>query len=1227
MITNTLRGSGKLLALLLISCVLLVGYTGFSFAEDLSVTLQWEPSLSNGVVGYNLYRSQNSGSDYQKINSQPIAGTNYTDETIQPSVDYYYVCRAVTLEGTESINSNEAFYFLESQNAAPDAANDTVQTDEDNWVDITPLINDYDDDGDFLEITALTQPLNGTAVINSSSDIRYTPNPDFYGQDTFTYTVTDSEGNTAVAYVNISISAVNDPPLALDDVILTNEDTVAELNLLANDIDPDNETLSIEILENAASGNVEILPGGECRYTPSLNFSGTDFFTYRISDSSSASSTATVDVTVEPVNDSPVAVDDSFTTIEGTSMAFRLLANDNDPDGDSLILTILTQPANGSVTVQADGSVLYTPLPEFSGSDYFTYSVADSGGEYDSAAVFITVAPIAVDFRAVADALVTTEDSPVTLNILNNDENPDNALLNLTVQSPPLHGLAEINQDGGMTYTPNADYNGTDSFTYSLTDAEGNTSIASVNISISPVNDPPVAVADFASTSEDEPVTLRLLANDGDIDNDELSASLRSTPANGIVTMFTTGQAVYSPDRNFFGNDSFTYEVSDGTNRSSAEVLINVTPVNDPPEAVDDSVTTGTGESVNFNVLSNDNDPEGDAISVSLNSAPKNGTVNIQTGGQAVYTPAEDFSGTDSFSYRAADTSGATSSATVSIVVTGENRPPVAVEDSDSVMKKSSVTLNLLDNDSDPDGDSLELVEISPPANGTAFIINTSGEIEYTPETWFRGTDTFTYIVSDGQEEATGIVNVSVISKPSVLNFSLPRSIDGDSARLQDTFIGVGIINLNKTEEVVSFIGFDENGTTRDVKQLGSKLPPQGQVSLMVSELGQTDENVAQLTVEGESGEVQGFFMVGDTTTSRLDGVGGVQIPSKLFYFPAARENEEANTLLYLINQDSEKTTLISATLYNQNGEILSSNETQITPNGSISGSVRDIFGDDIEVEDGYVKISSSTYASGYEIVVTDKSFYAFSARSTRPSYKLFAPHFIAGEGNNSEIRVLSTGTETINGVITLMNDLGQTMVSNRISIEPAKLIALSLNSLLNEKYDLDAGLLTGSVLIELDEGTEVIGTITMLTANSEAVTAMPMADEGLLDFVFPQVAQSSDGTIFMGFSVLNPGNQTARATISAFNTSGVLTAEKQLVLPPLHRLTDLLSGDMFFGSGFSQMGGHIKLVSDYPIVSVSIYGDYGGRYLSTTEGQLGEVEAAAAVAELERALAEQIDN
>jgi hypothetical protein len=1220
--TSSFKGTGKLLALLIICAVLLAASQGFSLAEDQSVTLQWQPSLSNGVVGYNLYRSQTPGSGYQKINSQLIAGTQFTDGNIQPGVEYYYVCRAVTIEGVESVNSNEAIYILEDLNTPPEVADDTVQTDEDTWVDISPLGNDYDSDGDFLEIIGLTQPQQGTAVLSSTTEIRYTPYPDFYGQDSFSYTVTDPGGKESTGSISVQVIAVNDPPQAYDDVLVTDEDTAAEVNLLSNDTDPDNEVLTLVIMQNPANGNVEVLSGGTCIYVPSSNFSGTDTFTYRVSDSS-ASSTASVSVTVNPVNDSPVASDDSFITNENANGVIQILVNDYDPEGDPLTPVILNQPASGSAVIQADGSVLYTPQPGYSGSDYFTYSVTDSEGKYDSASVSVVISPLAVAFSAVTDSLVVSEDSQVTLNLLSNDQNPENLALTMALQSLPLHGQAQLSQDGLLTYIPNADFYGNENLTYSLTDGEGNTSIASVSIEVSPVNDPPVALGEAASTAEDEPVTIELLLNDSDIDNDPLSASLRSAPKHGTVTILPPGRAVFTPDKNFFGNDSFTYDVSDGSNRAAAEVQISVSPVNDPPDSMDDSISGRIGESVEINVLSNDSDPEGDAISVYLKRAPEHGTVNIQASGKAVYTPSGDFSGSDTFAYRAEDSHGASSSALVNVIVSGENRSPVAEKDNASVTKRSQVVFNVLANDTDPDGDTLELIEISDPANGTALIKTASGDIEYKPESWFRGTDSFTYIVSDGEAVTTGTVNVSVISKPSVLKFSFPSSIKGSKKILQETYIGVGVVNTNKTEENVSFVGFDKTGTTREVIHLGSKLPPQGQLALMTSELGETDESVAQLTAEGESSDVQGFFMVGDITTERLDGVGGVQIPGRYFYFPDVNENDDSSTLIYLINQDSGRIALISAALNDSSGKVIATREIQLAPNGSDSGSIRSLFGDETTVEHGYLRISSSTYVSGYEIVASEKSIYAFSARSPRFSNRLYSPHFIAGEGNNSEIRILSIGQERVRGVVTLMNDQGQTMVSNSITVDPSTILKIDLNSMLSEKYDTSAGLLTGSVLIELDENVDVLSTITMRTAENRAVTAMPLASEGLLDFVFPQVAQSSDGTIFMGFSILNPGSQTANARLSVFNNSGVLTAEKQITLPPLHRLTDLLNGDMLFGPGFSQMGGHIKLVADRPLVSVSIYGDYRGRYLSTVEGQLGEVETAAAAAELERSLAD----
>ena len=202
---NTRKNKTKrtLPILLIFSIVMLALSGGFSLSADASVTLQWEPSLSNGVIGYNMYRSATPGSGYQRVNSAPIAGTTFTDDSVSPGNSYYYICRAVTVDGTESVDSNEAEYYVEDPNAAPEAYDDTVQVSEDSWVDINPLANDYDADGDFLEIVSLTQPLHGTAEITGTSEIRYTPDEDFFGQATFTYAQIPEprdEWNTSISY-------------------------------------------------------------------------------------------------------------------------------------------------------------------------------------------------------------------------------------------------------------------------------------------------------------------------------------------------------------------------------------------------------------------------------------------------------------------------------------------------------------------------------------------------------------------------------------------------------------------------------------------------------------------------------------------------------------------------------------------------------------------------------------------------------------------------------------------------------------------------------------------------------------------------------------------------------------------------------------------------------------------------------------------------------------------
>ena len=549
----------------LIFGLLLLAATSYAPAQGSSITLQWAPSLSNGVVGYNIYRSKSSGSGYERLNTQLIIGTSFEDDTIQTGIDYYYVCRAVTIDGTESVNSNEAILVQADLNSAPEAADDTVQTQEDTPAIILPLANDYDGDDDPLHVTAVSDPAHGSASVISASEIRYTPDADFSGSDTMTYTVADPGGKTDTGTITVTVSPVNDPPTASADSATTNEDTAVEIDLLANDSDPDNDSLTVQILENPAHGTLQALTTGRYRYQPRENYFGSDSFSYRITDAGNSTAEASVSITVRSVNDAPIAVNDAFTTMEDNPATINLLANDSDVEGDALTVSITVQPANGSAVVLANGTVTYTPRPDYNGPDSFTYRVTDSGGAYGTALVSVTVAPGADVFRAMADSLSIVEDGTGVINLLSNDENPDSLSLTVSIQSQPMHGQVQVLSAGEISYTPAADYSGTDSFTYALSDPNGNTSVATVSISVSGVNDPPVAVADSITVDEDQSATVMLLANDFDAEGNTLSASLRSAPSNGRVTVSLNGEAVYTPDPDFSGSDSFFYEVSDGS--------------------------------------------------------------------------------------------------------------------------------------------------------------------------------------------------------------------------------------------------------------------------------------------------------------------------------------------------------------------------------------------------------------------------------------------------------------------------------------------------------------------------------------------------------------------------------------------------------------------------------------------------------------------------------------
>ena len=221
--------------------------------------------------------------------------------------------------------------------------------------------------------------------------------------------------------------ARNDPPLAVDDAAETVEGTAVFIDVFANDSDPNGDTLTVVELSAPAHGTAVVAAAaaaaGTVEYTPEPDFHGTDRFTYVVGDGSGLTARAAVEVTVLPVNDPPLAVDDAAETVEGTAVFIDVLANDSDPNGDTLTVVEVSAPAHGTAVVAAAGTVEYTPGPDFHGTDRFTYVVGDGSGLTARAAVEVTVLPVDPPLAG-DDAADTPEDTSVTIAVLANDSDP-----------------------------------------------------------------------------------------------------------------------------------------------------------------------------------------------------------------------------------------------------------------------------------------------------------------------------------------------------------------------------------------------------------------------------------------------------------------------------------------------------------------------------------------------------------------------------------------------------------------------------------------------------------------------------------------------------------------------------------------------------------------------------------------------------------------------------------
>ncbi|WP_168210865.1 Ig-like domain-containing protein [Persicimonas caeni] len=571
----------------------------------------------------------------------------------------------------------------------------------------------------------------------------------------------NGESGEGSAFVYHSVR-VNLKPNASDDTVSLDEDTSTSIDVLANDSDPDADSLSVTSVSTPSHGTATV-SGSQVVYTPDANYNGTDSFTYTVGDGNGETDSATVSLTITPVNDAPQANDDPTTLAEDTPVVIDVIANDQDIEGHNLTVINVSSPAHG--TTSTNGSqIVYTPDTDYHGSDSFTYTIRDLLGGTDTATVALTITPVNDAPEAVDNAGTMDEDTIVAIRVLRNDSDPDGDALTLTSVGTASHGTASIRPShGDIRYAPDANYHGPESFTYTVGDGNGGSDTATVSLTITPVNDPPQAADDSTSLAEDTTASIDVLANDDDVDGDSLSVTNISTPSHGTTT--TTGSNItYTPDANYNGADSFIYTVSDGNGGSdTATVTVNIGSGNDNPQAADDSASVDEDASTAVDVLANDTDPDGDSLSIDSVTTPANGTATI-AGSQITYTPDANFHGMDSFRYTTGDGNGGSDTATVSIMVRAVPDAPVFVaptpDDGASFSVADGETLSLTLTARDADGDTLTY-DVQPLPGGASLDAST-GAFTWTPSHQDAGDYQLTLSVTDGVADDTRQIDVSV---------------------------------------------------------------------------------------------------------------------------------------------------------------------------------------------------------------------------------------------------------------------------------------------------------------------------------------------------------------------------------------------------------------------------------------------------------------------------------
>ncbi len=985
--------------------------------------------------------------------------------------------RTVTVSATDGLATSliaSATIDVQRVNDIPDTLDDGLFTfDEDTSITIAPatlLANDSDKDGDVLTITSVQSPVNGSIITDGFGDFVFTSNSNYFGPASFTYTVDDGAGGTRTEIVNLMVTSVNDQPVITLDTgsgdgnyafTYTENDPATDIvsaSLVLQDVDHANLNSASVVLTNGQIGDIlehgsmpagitaTVVPATALTSTGSITvtLSGTaslaeyeaalKLVTYRsltdalstiprilsisVNDGIDDSNVGTTTVTAIAVNDAPVAVDNALTLNEDTPriiLPAELLSNDNDPDLDVMTITSVQSPVNGTVILNGDSTITFTPSANFFGPASFTYTIDDGNGAQDTATVNLTINPVndpsVVDldtsvggsgystaFVENASAVAIVDPSIQITDVdhtsltgasitLTNGQTGDQMLVGalpggiLSSISPSgaltSAGTVTVTLSGGATL---ADYetallaityisisddpgNVVRSIDITVSDGVSTSTVASSTIAVTPVNDDPVAGADGAYTfNEDTNFVIGealLLANDSDIENDSLSVQSVHTAVNGTVSL-AGGSVTFIPNLDYFGPASFDYTVDDGNGGTdTTTVSLIITAVNDAPAVdldagaagttyvtsyienaaaigvVDPSVFISDVDGTNYTgvTLNLTNGQAGDFLNVSglpagisavvtpATGLAVAGSINVQLTGSANaidYQTAlqaitfESFSDSPGAAVRtisviASDGLNDSVASLTTINVMPVNDIPVALPDGTFSFNEDEVfTLpqaTLLANDSDADGDTLIINSVQAAVNGSV-ILDGGGNVVFTPTPAYSGTASFTYTAMDpsGATDTTTVnLNILILNDAPIVDLDFSAAGSGFTTAYTENAAAISIVDgdVSITDEdnvtAASATVTLTNGQVGDLLQAGP-LPGSITASIVPS---------TALTVPG-------------SITISLSGIASLadyQIAFRaLTYFSTSEDPSTVNRNIEFVVNDGEDDSIVTAT-------------------------------------------------------------------------------------------------------------------------------------------------------------------------------------------------------------------------------------------------------------------------------------------------------------------------